>query len=976
MRNLTDSSRRIRLASIAIIGLFIILGAAAYYSGWQVKRDSEFVAKDAVPGTIAAHKMRMAMSRSIGWVMVAAFAQTTESRDASLKTVHEADVDFANEVEQYKTTIKIDPAKDEALLADVTNQYAKFQQQRLVYEKLVLAGERDKSATFLENELVPAYVAAINSAQGLLDYNHANSVTYADHIRNSVNLLYWAVAVVMVLGLVSAAVLIVNLSIRRRESRELRESEELFRTSFESATVGVCLVGTDGRFRKVNRTLCNMLGYAEDELLQLTFNEVTQEEDREIGQKFIDEALSGGPKTMRMEKRYLRKDGQVVWAYLSTALIEKEHGNDGYMISYVQDITERKRATEQLEMLKTSIDKHFDGAYWMDTDNRFIYVNDSACKALGYTQEELLGQPVTLIAPHVTPQSLQEVWKSLRTTGAFARESKHRRKDGSEFPVELVASYVRFEGKEFNCSFARDITERKRAEAEMIWKTAFLEAQVDSALDGILVVDENAKRILQNQRLFHLFNVPEDIAKDTDDARLLHHVARQTKNPRQFSERVAQLYANRSEIGRDEIELEDGTILDRYSASVYDKAGKYYGRIWTFRDITDHRKVEEQFRQAQKMEAIGTLAGGIAHDFNNILAAVNGYTEMARRKVTGNPVVERYLDAVLQGGGRATTLVRQILTFSRQQEQQRVPVALREVVEEPLKLLRATIPSTIEFDISLANDLPNVLADTTQIHQIVMNLCTNASHAMKNRPGRLGVRLEIFIVDGAMVEIYPGLKPGPHLRLSISDTGHGMDRATLARIFEPFFTTKKQGEGTGLGLSVVHGIMQSHGGAITVYSQPGEGTVFHLYFPVFAGKAEETKTETKEIPAGHGQRILFVDDEQPLALLGQSMLEDLGYVVECKTNVGEALAMVQANPTGFDLVISDLTMPGMLGTDFAGEVLRVRPGMPFILTTGYAPNLTDQSVHELGVCELLHKPHTLQSLGVAVHRALAGLSKS
>ncbi|MGA2053654.1 MAG: PAS domain S-box protein, partial [Opitutales bacterium] len=834
---------------MAIIGLFIALAAAAYISGWQVKRDSELVVKDAVPGTIAAHKMRMAMSRSIGWAMVAASAQTTQSRDASLKIAHDADAEFADDVTEYEATIVINPAKDQALLDEVTSGFAKFQQQRMTYEALILAGDRDKSAAFLEQDLVPAYVSAIASAGKLLDYNQTNSITYTDHIRNSVHRLYWAVAVVMVLALVCASVLIVNLSIRRREVRELRESEELFRTSFENATVGVCLVATDGRFLNVNRTLCAMLGYSEEELLQLTFNDVTHDEDKEIGRTFLDSVLSGGPKTMRTEKRYLRKDGQVVWAYLSTALIEKSRAHGDYMISHVQDITERKRATEQLEMLKVSIDKHFDGAYWLDANNRFVYVNDSACKALGYDREELLGQSVALIAPKVTPQNLEEVWKRLREAGFFTRESVHRRKDGSEYPVEIVATYVRFEGKEFNCGFARDITERQRAQAELVSKTALLEAQVDSTIDAILVVDEHGKRILHNQRFLDFFKIPEEIARDDNHDKMLQHAVGQMKNPKQFSERVAYLYAHPNEIGRDEIELADGRTLDRYSAPVDDKAGKHYGRIWTFRDITAQRKVEEQFRQAQKMEAIGTLAGGIAHDFNNILAAINGYTEMAKRRVTNDPVAKKYLDAVFQGGTRAVELVKQILAFSRPQElQQRTPVELSQIVAEPLKLLRASIPSTIEFDVSLASDLPAVLADATQVHQVVMNLCTNASHAMKDRAGRLGVRLEKFTVDKLLAGANAGLRAGPYVRLSVSDTGHGMSRATVERIFEPFFTTKGPGEGTGLGLSVVHGIMQSHGGAITVYSQPGEGTVFHLYFPVTADTSRGTAAMVEEPP--------------------------------------------------------------------------------------------------------------------------------
>jgi len=1278
MKYQPDTSLRIRLAGIAIICLFIALALAAYFSGQRVKRDSDLVAKDAVPGTIAAHLMRMDMSRSIGWVMVAASAQTTESRDESLATVHQADVDFANHVEQYQATIKIDPAKDQALLAAVTSQYARFQQQRMAYEALVLTGDRSKSDPFLENELVPAYVAAIAAAKDLLDYNHANSLAYANNISNSVHRLYWAVAVVMVLALICAAVLIVNLSVRRRELRELRESEELFRASFDNATVGVCLVATGGKFLKVNRTLCSMLGYSEDELLQLTFSDVTQDEDREIGRKFLDDALSGGPKTMRTEKRYLRKDGQVVWANLSTALVEKPGGQGDYLISHIQDITERKRATEQLEMLKVSIDKHFDGTYWMDANDRFVYVNDSACKALGYAREELLGQPITLIAPQVTPRLMEDVWKSLRDTGFFTRESSHRRKDGSVFPIELVASYVRFEGKEFNCSFARDITERKRLEQKQVELAAIVassdDAIIGKSLTGIITSwnrgaekifgyaaaevigqpllmliptdrqheeAEVLEKIRRGQAVEHYETVrirkdgrqitisatisplkdglgkvvgASKIARDITEQKraeaalvalqshqertlsalgeglqvidrkgiityenpaaaamlgweinelidrfghdLIHHtradgahypqaeckilatlldgVARRVDdevfwrkdgtsfpvayictamrdeageinevvvafrditvqkravtelratNARYTRQETALMALTRAcalrqsgskeltrevvQIAADTLEVERVSIwrydrdrqgivcqqlfqrsVRRYSDGTKLAAGDFpeyfralavgdiiaandahrdprtsefseaylrplgissmldapvhvmgivagvicceqvgHAREWTADEQTfaiaianllslllaeeERQQIEGQFRQAQKMEAIGTLAGGIAHDFNNILAAINGYTEMAKRRVANDPVLIRYLDAVFQGGNRAVALVKQILTFSRRDEtHERKPVELGKVVAEPLKLLRASIPSNIEFDVSLDPNLPSVLADATQVHQIVMNLCTNASHAMKDRPGRLGVRLENFSVDKLLAGANVDLQVGPYVRLSVSDTGHGMSKETIQRIFEPFFTTKGPGEGTGLGLSVVHGIMQSHGGAITVYSQPGEGTVFHLYFPVTTESSRETATVMEEPPAGHGKRILFVDDELPLALLGQSMLEELGYVVEPRGSVADALAVVRANPAAFDLVITDLTMPTMLGTDFARELLQLRPNLPIILTTGYTANLTPERVRDLGIRELLLKPHTIQSLGLAVHRVL------
>ena len=389
-------------------------------------------------------------------------------------------------------------------------------------------------------------------------------------------------------------------------------------------------------------------------------------------------------------------------------------------------------------------------------------------------------------------------------------------------------------------------------------------------------------------------------------------------------------------------------------------------------DITERKTMEEQFRQAQKMEAIGTLAGGIAHDFNNILAAINGYTELSRMALHGNPEVRDYLGAVLQATSRAAGLVRQILTFSRRQPVDRQPVQLRPTVEEALKLLRASIPSSIEFDLTFATDAPVVLADPTQIHQILMNLGTNAWHAMQDRTGRLAVKLERFEVDAALAATTPNLRPGLYARLSVSDTGSGMDAATLGRMFEPFFTTKAPGEGTGLGLAVVHGIMASHDGAVTVSSQPGAGTVFRLYFPADTGQAPMAAVEEASAPSGHGEWILLVDDEEVLTRLGRKMLEALGYNVEATTLPGTALALVRADPWRFALVLTDQTMPGMTGLELARELRQLRAELPILLMTGFGAVVTRERLAEAGISQLLSKPTSINSLGAAVQAALSG----
>ncbi len=409
---------------------------------------------------------------------------------------------------------------------------------------------------------------------------------------------------------------------------------------------------------------------------------------------------------------------------------------------------------------------------------------------------------------------------------------------------------------------------------------------------------------------------------------------------------------------------------------VCDPQGRPIGLVIMAQDITARKQLEEQFRQAQKMEAVGTLAGGIAHDFNNILAAISGYTELSILMLKENPEVREHLGAVLQAANRATDLVRQILTFSRQQPISRRPIPLQPIVGECLKLLRATLPTTIAFDTALAADAPVVLADATQVHQVMMNLGTNAWHAMKDASGRLKVTLERCVVDAALAASQPHLRPGVYARVSITDDGCGMDEATQRRIFEPFFTTKMPGAGTGLGLAAVHGIMDSHDGAILVTSQPGEGTAFHLYFPAYTAEVPAIAADAGPTPRGRGERILVIDGEELLSWIMEQALSKLGYAVEVATQPEAALALVRAEPRRFALVITDQTMPGMTGMALASELRRLNPEQLIILTTGYSVSLTPERLQAAGIARLLLKPTTLDALGSAVHAILVPASLS
>jgi len=387
------------------------------------------------------------------------------------------------------------------------------------------------------------------------------------------------------------------------------------------------------------------------------------------------------------------------------------------------------------------------------------------------------------------------------------------------------------------------------------------------------------------------------------------------------------------------------------------------------RALEAQQRIQEQLRQSQKLEALGTLAGGIAHDFNNILGGMLAYTELAALENDDRPELLAHLREVTRAGQRATGLVGQILSFSRQQRQERKPVSLGRVAEEVLKLLRSTLPSSIQIVVTLPGSLPDVLADANQLHQVVMNLCTNAAHAMQGR-GRLTLQLDLVNGEDLAVRPRADAPVDRYVRLAVADTGHGMDAATIGRIFEPFFTTKQPGDGTGLGLAVVHGIVSDHGGSIAVASEPGHGATFTVALPVAAARAVAPEPGVGHAVEGRGERILLVDDERILCEVARRFLVRAGYQADTCLAAEEAWHRVERDPDAYAAVVSDLTMPGMSGLDLAARIHAVRPNLPVLLTSGHAPGLTLEALSELGVCELLQKPVDHAGLTRAVARAV------
>ncbi len=618
-----------------------------------------------------------------------------------------------------------------------------------------------------------------------------------------------------------------------------------------------------------------------------------------------------------------------------------------------------------------------DGILILDFDTgRVTDVNPFLVELLGFSHDEMVGQTVGELSPFKDIVSNQVVFARLKKEGYVRYEDLPlETKDSRKIAVEFVSNVYEAGGKKVIQCNIRDITERKRRAEELLWKTTLLEAQLESSIDGVLVVDDSGTQLLQNRRMTEIWKNPQQIVATGDEAAQVAFATNQIKNPGQFLEKINYLNTHPDAVGHDEVELANGTVLDRYSAPVRNRAGKCYGRIWSFRDITERRKLDARVQQAQKMESIGQMAGGIAHDFNNILTAIVGHTDLMKLEGAASPNAPHHLDQISKASRRATDLVRQIMIFSRQTRQEREPLHLNDVVIEALQLLRASVPSTFRIQTELT-EAPTVLANATSVHQMIMNLGTNAWHAMRDHPGTIRVETRTMEVDAEFARIHPELRPGRYVRLTVADTGSGMDRATMDRMFDPFFTTKGVGEGTGLGLAVVHGIMKSHEGGISVHSHPGEGTTFHLYFPAIGTEAAKVEKDARPIPRGHGERILFVDDEESLATLGKKVLERLGYAVTPKTNSPEALAAIRAHPDEYSLVVTDLSMPDMDGVELGAQIQRVHPRLPMILTSGSSGIMTVKKVRELGFRELLEKPTTARSLGESVHRVLANEKSS
>ena len=575
---------------------------------------------------------------------------------------------------------------------------------------------------------------------------------------------------------------------------------------------------------------------------------------------------------------------------------------------------------------------------------------------------------LTLPVILVTGQGDTEVAVQAMRLGASDYLVKH--------PGYLHALPAVLAGAHHRSRLSLEIARRSQTEEELRWQTALFEAQLDTTLDGILVVDNAGKKIFQNRRMAEVWKVPPEIAADTNDAPQVRWVTTRVKHPQQFSEKVAYLYAHPAEKSRDEIELIDGTILDRYSAPVRDKAENHYGRIWTFRDITEQRQLEQRLRQSQKMEAIGQLSGGVAHDFNNLLTVIKGHIGLMRMSDQITADITEPIQQIDEAADRAAKLTAQLLMFSRQQVMKQSDHDLNDLVGNLTKMLRRLVSENIKIEVECAPEVLPIRGDEGMVEQVLLNLVVNARDAML-KGGTLTMKTGSVTIPAEAAPYGPQARAGSFVYLAVRDTGTGIDPEVMPRIFDPFFTTKGIGKGTGLGLATVYGAVQQHGGWVTVESELGRGTVFRVYFPrlAFAGAWSPAAQLPAAVRGGH-EGILLVEDEPAVRKVAVAALEGLGYRLYIAPSGLAALPVWAKNHAEIDLLLTDLVMPdGISGLELAKRLHDSDPRLPVVFMSGYSHEVAGGEVVFKEGINYLTKPFDLTSLAKIVRANLDASAK-
>ena len=763
---------------------------------------------------------------------------------------------------------------------------------------------------------------------------------------------------------------------REKKEREIQESEAKYRFLINTVNEAIFII-QESKIRFPNQKAVEISGYPETELEGSLFENLIAPEDVKQVRTWHDLMLTGQAQSNIISFRVVKKNGEQFWGQLNSASTVWQEKPAS--INFLRDITEQKKTEEELLESYSILQVIFDGldqdVYVSDiSTNKIIFLNKHMSESFGGAP---IGRPCHL------------VFRGHESKCPGCPVDKIIRPDGRPAPPVTQEGYNPVTGKWYrnhdraitwiddslvHLHFAVDITEQKQAGREK----AKLSSLVENSSDFVGLADLDGTIVYINQAGSAMVN--DNNRSSADPANLVDFfepdAAKQLENSI-----IPQIFENGLWKGESLLRSPNGrpVPVDVNLFLVNDpETGEPSCLAAVIRDISERvdslkerEKLEEQLRQSQKMEAIGRLAGGIAHDFNNILAAIIGYNELTLLDLPENSPQAGQIRESIEAGRRAKNLIQQILTFSRKIPHQKQVIDVTAIVEEALRFLRATLPSTIEIYKDIPRQSSPVEADATQIHQVIMNLCTNSSQAMGEQGGMLRVFLSQVNLKGDEREFSSAVKPGRYVKLSIADEGPGIDPELQDRIFEPFFSTKESGKGSGMGLAVVHGIVKSHGGEITFKSRLGQGTVFNVFLPAMDSVPASAPLEAAESLLTGRERILFVDDERALVDIGRQLLERLGYDVRAVVGGPAGLKAFLDDPSGYDLIITDQTMPGLTGLDLSREILRRRPDIPIIICTGYSNSISSETVVNTGARAVLMKPLALRELSRVVREALA-----